>query len=144
MSDSIIFPNVGHDVLCYLHNSTILEGIVKEWNENYIHLISKNNESIIIYYPMDNVLFVKIKHKEKPNKEYNEIKKEYNEIKKEYNETIKQPTSDLRNKKIADLKILLNEQEKEILANKLKEQIIKEPMLPQGISQFNLLKKIKG
>ena len=117
--------NKGDYIQCFLNSSALVEGLVEEFNDDFIKLLCEDKSSyIIIYNPKENITFIKVS-KPKPllsqlkdNEEFNILNKEFED---ELN-NIPQNTEelDLKNAKLAQLKILLNKKEKEIIFNKLK------------------------
>ena len=116
-----MIPSPGQHVRVLFRNGVSMDGIVEEWYGNYAQLKSTTDEStIIITNPTQDIMVIKIlpdedsEEKEPifipdpPSEELEQVEAElHNEL-------------DLRNKKLADLKIMANEAERQIIANKLK------------------------
>jgi hypothetical protein len=106
-------PIKGQHIHILFKNGTNINGIVELWSDKESHLksISGNND-IIIFNTIENVMMV-ILNKEKQAEEKKELSKKFEA-------TYNAPSDDdLRNKNLADLKNLLNQQEKEIIIEKL-------------------------
>lgn len=134
----------GAKVKVFFRNSTQAEGIVEEWDNNEAVLISADgfNRFIIFDIKLD-VLGVKIyyeeqEQEEQQNQQQVEVEKGMQEVQNQFEEVRNLPSQDdLRLKKLVDLKRLMIDQEKTIVANKLKEHVITEVRLPQyGIPNF--------
>jgi hypothetical protein len=116
----------GQHVKILLVNSTIVEGIVEEWNDESMILKSIGEKSyIIIKRPQSDIMLIKVmldsvaeKNKIEPKLDTNDYKSELNS---EFNRVYNQPSGDpLRDKRLAELKILINEADRQIISNKLK------------------------
>ncbi|CAB4196521.1 hypothetical protein UFOVP1290_41 [uncultured Caudovirales phage] len=117
---------IGKHVKILLINSTIVEGIVEEWNDESIILKSIGEKSyVIIKRPQSDIMLIKVmlettaeKNNFEPEQNLSDYKSELNS---EFDSTYNQPSGDpLRDKRLAELKILINEADKEIISNKLK------------------------
>lgn len=93
------------------------EGYVVSWNDDFVQLKDQNDNYCIITRPED-IAIIKIM-----NKTNKEIKSELEENFQQVYEEHHDPSDDVRNKKLAELKILLNKQEKKIIAEKLKDHV---------------------
>jgi hypothetical protein len=131
-----MMPTKGQHVKCVLRTGAMAEGIVEEWNINAafaggkfisnVQLRSLDGESILIIpHPDEDIMLIKIVL-EKPKSEPKILtKQKETSLEKEFQEVYDQPSDDdLRVKKMADLKILLAEQDKKIIADKLKDHRI--------------------
>jgi hypothetical protein len=105
-----------------LNNNIMIEGIVQEWSNSSVKLLSIDNNSVsIITHPDEDIRVIKIiNNLPKPNK--NNIP----ELEKEIEATYDQPSDDLRLKTLVELKQELFKKEKEIVENKLKNHNISE------------------
>lgn len=142
-----MIPEKGQYVKCLLVNGTIIEGIVETWNMyaafsesankmiGVVELKSIDDKSIIIIrHPDENILVVKISLEEvkveAPRTQIQKIKDKI--IRKSKTEQIfeqkvaepSNPYDATRNKSLAELKIELAKQEKEIVASKLKDHYL--------------------
>lgn len=138
-----MIPKDGQHVKCILRTGAIAEGIVEEWYNNVVQLRSLDGESILIIpHPNEDIMLIKILM-EKPapeqvNKEDYEIK---NNLEKQFQKVQETPSTDpLRLKKLAELKLLMVEQEKKIIADKVKSHQVGEPRKVQ-YGQPGFLKK---
>jgi len=122
-----MMPTNGQHVKCILKNGAIVEGIVKEWGANSVELRSLDGESILIIpHPNEDIMLIKVLL-EKPKPDVEIIKEkiiEAGSLEEELQKTVEQTSDDLRLKKMADLKILLAQQEKKIITDKLKDHHI--------------------
>ena len=119
-----------------LSGNIVIEGTVKSWNANSVHLISLDGKSTsIITHPDEDIRVIKVLHESEDSKEEKEVKpksidslvQEKTALEQKFDETYKQPSNeDLRLKNLVNLKKELIKQEKEIVANKLKEHTIEE------------------
>ncbi len=119
-----MIPQKGQHVRCVLSNNLIIEGIVDSWEDEKSVLKSLDGESVsIIQNTSRDVVLVKIILKEyKKPAERIVIK---NELEKKFDEEKKKPIQDdLRLKNLAELKVLMIEQEKKIISEKLKDHHI--------------------
>lgn len=127
----------GKYVKCLLSNSTTIEGIVNYWG-NHVSLTEKDENEIIIFNPSRDIVLVKM-CKEKDihilEKDKSETEDKFQE---EYNKSSDDPN---RLKSLAKLKEELIDQEKQIVANKLKDHHIAENKINKYPKQFNLFKK---
>lgn len=115
-----------------LRNNTIVEGIVQDWS-NIVKLKSVDDQSyMIILHPEEDIILIKVflvnslveKIKTISKDDLEEVK---TELDQRFQQTIEQPSdAPERSKSLAELKILLAQQERQIVANKLKQHHIGE------------------
>ena len=111
-------------------------GKVEKWCEEIIVLRSTSGSGItIINHPDRDIVFI---HYERPipskTEDLKQILDNTNEL---WEEALKQPMGDLKNKRLAELKILANQAEKDLIASKLKEHTIGEvKKVTYGSPQF--------
>lgn len=123
-------PDKGQHVKCLLINSAMAEGVVEEWNSDYVKLRSLADQSIvIIHHPERDIMLTKIvfekivEDSEVPSVE--ELIEVKTELEQEFVQEYEKPSDDdLRTKNLAKLKIMLIEQDKKIVAEKLKDHHI--------------------
>lgn len=118
-----MIPEKGQYIKCIFRNNAIIEGIVESWSDQRSVLKTSDEENLlIIQRTADDVMIVKIvleSQKVKPIK--NKIIAKSN-LEKEFSEVYEQPSdNDLRTKRLAELKIMMAEQEKKIITEKLKD-----------------------
>lgn len=144
-----MIPEIGKRVRVLFRNGMGIDGIVEEWFGNYAQLKSTSDEStIIITNPTQDIMVIKILPDEIPEeitepqepviipmgREPRSPAEVFRNPPKFSSDTpadefarvledIPDPTSDARNKSLAELKIMMNEQEKKIIAQKLKTHI---------------------
>jgi hypothetical protein len=125
-----MIPKLGQHVKCILRNGAIAEGIVQsDWMNSIVQLLSLDGESVIIIpHPNEDIMLIKIvldKPKSEVIKEKIIKKQTHSDLEKELQKVYEQPSGDdLRTKKMAELKVLMAEQEKKIIADKLKDHRI--------------------
>lgn len=131
---------IGQHVKCILRTGAMAEGIVEEWDDN-IQLRSLDGESLLIIpHPDQDIMLIKVILP--PRTDEPKIPKETVIVKNKeisaYEEIMELPTEDpLRLKKLAELKIMMTEQEKKIIAEKAKSHSISETKKVQyGYPQF--------
>jgi hypothetical protein len=128
-----MIPQVGQHVKCLLRTGVLAEGIVEDWGERTVQLRSLDEENIlIITHPNDDIMLIKVvlnTHQSAAEKVAEKIRRagperpvpESADLKQKFQEVYDSPSDDdLRLKELADLKIMLIEQEKKIIADKLK------------------------
>jgi hypothetical protein len=112
--------DAGKHVKCVFKNGTVIEGIVIDWLVGQVQLQSLNDESImIITHPEEDIMLIKILA-DKPSEKI-ESSALQEEIKEKLEEAHSQEDSELQDKTITELKQLVRSQEKQIIANKIKE-----------------------
>lgn len=113
-------PQKGQHIKCILRNNLVVEGIVEFWSDDKSILRSLDGANIsIIQHSAQDIVVIKIILKES-----SQIK---NELETKFDEVYQQPSEDtLRLKNMAELKILMIEQEKKIIAEKIKDHHIGE------------------
>lgn len=126
-----MIPKDGQHVKCILRNGAIAEGIVQEWYANEAILGSLDGEStIIITHPTEDIVLIKIMtdspHEEK--EEVSEAQKVADKIReKSLEEKFQElhanhdPNNSDDRKSLAELKIAMAEQERKIIAERLKD-----------------------
>lgn len=139
-----MIPEVGQHIKVILKNNTVVEGIVEEWFNNYVKLKSLDEKSILIIpHPNEDIMLIKVfLTPEFPKLEFVKLKKDdgteiettpeahrvLNEVaslEEQFQETLKLPSDNPdRLKTLAELKRLMNEQEKKIVSEKVKNHYI--------------------
>lgn len=126
MKDDEIIPEIGQHVKCLLTNNTLVEGFVMIWDlHRVIKLKSLDSESIlIIHHPDKDIMMTKVildpaADEAEPKPKFPLLETE-NELKDQWTKTYNSPSDELRTKKLAELKILMIEQEKKIVRNKVR------------------------
>jgi hypothetical protein len=125
-----MIPQDGQYVKCILKNGAVVEGYVEEWIQNEVQLRSIDGESImIITHPEEDIMLIKIMLDKQESIEtpVNSPPPARTDLEQEFEETYNQPSNDdLRVKKLAELKIMLVEQDKKIITDKMKDHRIGE------------------
>lgn len=113
----------GKHIRCVFKNGTIIEGIVKEWTTGSVQLQSLNDESImIILHPEEDIMLIKVlADKPEESGEEKDALPLKEEIVAKLEEIRAEEDTDLQGKSIAELRQLVKTQEKQIIANKIKE-----------------------
>lgn len=111
----------GKHIKCIFHNGTLVEGTVESWSSEESVLKSLIDESrLIIPNTSRDIMLIKVvAPTEKKQVVLPQLDQDIEKVRKE-------PISDLKNKKLAELKILKSKAEKDIVANKLKEHHVGE------------------
>lgn len=119
-------PEKGQHVKCLLINNTVAEGIVEEWCNDYVRLQSITDKSImIIHHPGRDIMLTKIVQQEISKDSPEELEEIKTELEQEFEKEYAKPSDDdLRVHNLAKLKILMTEQDKKIVAEKLKDHHI--------------------
>jgi hypothetical protein len=110
-----MIPQKGQHIRCLLRNNLIIDGIVESWSDAKSVLRSLDDASVsIIQHSAQDIVVIKIILRE-PEK----VK---GDLSAQFTEQLAKPSDDeFRLKNMAELKTLLNEQEKKIIAEKLKD-----------------------
>ncbi len=137
-----------------LTNNIIMEGLVKEWGDESINLLSLNgNHNSIIFNPAQNIIAVKIIHSKPENinsedEDFSELQtsslEENNQsLEEKFEQTYNEPSenNDLRLKKLSDLRVELAKQDKKIISEKLKDHNVGGVKMVQYGSPNIFLKK---
>lgn len=110
-----MIPQKNQYVKIIFNNSIQIDGFVESWEDKIVLL--KNNSYYIINNQKD-ILFYTIQNNiKKPE----EIIKQNIETQRQFEQIKQSPSNDLRLKKLAELRQELINQEKQIIANKIKE-----------------------
>jgi len=114
--------NKGNYVKCFLTNAALVEGVVEEYSNNLVKLLCDDKSYIIVNNPQQNIIFTKVSILEPKQDSAKEIEKLNDEFNLELSRVpANEEEQDIKNMKLAQLKILLNKKEKEIIVNKLKQ-----------------------
>lgn len=120
-------PEKGQQVKCYLRSNVVLEGIVEDWTEAQVVLQSLDKQSLmIVHRPTDDIMLTKIVLGEEPqeipaDKPEPSLPKVQEGIKQKLHEVQETEDPVLQEKNLEELRQLVVEQEKQIIANKTKE-----------------------
>lgn len=115
-------PKEGDRVKCLLRNNTLAEGIVKIWDNNLVQLLSFDEQSLlIIHHPQDDIILTKIILCYDPSPHKDKVVPINNELEQQFEKAYEEPSNKpFRLQKLTELRALLAEQDKNIIANKLK------------------------
>lgn len=131
---------IGKHIKCVFKNGTIIEGIVKDWSPGNVQIESLNDQSImIIMHPDEDIMLIKVlpeQTAEEP-KTGDALREEIAIKLKEAREE----NPELQEKPLKELRQLVITQEKQIIANKIKEHFPSayKPHKPNYGSQMDLL-----
>lgn len=123
-----MIPDKDKHVKILLRNGTLIEGIVEEWFQNHVQLRSTTDKSImIITHPEEDIMLIKVLPDEETTDEESVPEKEpelpSTDLEAKFQKLHKEPGSayDLsRNKSLAELRSMVAEQERQIIAKKLR------------------------
>jgi hypothetical protein len=113
----------GTQIIAVMNNAIQIAGVVEVWSEQESILMLKDGSKWIIHNTAKDVMLTKLVVMEPSLKE---TQNERHALQEEFEEACQAASDDLRVKKLAELKILLNNQEKQIISQKLREHEITE------------------
>ncbi len=112
-------------VICCLKNNAILEGTIESWSDDEVVLLSLDTLSrLIIPRPKEDIVFVKVVLESLKQKELPEIKQH---ISQELGQVLQEEDVNLKDKSIRHLKALVDEQERKIIKEKIKDHQLGQP-----------------
>ena len=123
-------PKINDLIKVFFRNGFQAEGFVEEWTDQKSSLRSLDGKSIlIIQRTIDDIMFVKVLLDNKPNKINQKLlADEETDLEKKFDEVLKEPSDDnMRVKKLAELRILLADQDRKIVAQRLKDHHLPSP-----------------
>jgi predicted Holliday junction resolvase-like endonuclease len=130
--------DTGKYIKCVFKNGTVIEGIVKQWTAGDVQLQSLQDQSImIILHPEDDIMLIKIMPDissatvEKTD-QTSPLKEEIIAKLEEVQATAENP--ELQKESLKDLRNMVVNQEKQIIANKIKEHF---PTQSSGKTNYN-------
>ncbi len=120
-------PDIGQYVKCLLINNLIVEGYVEGWSDLFVKIKSPDDNNIlIIHHPERDIVLTKIVLQTK-KEIITSSKEKLTNLEKEFEQEYTKSSDDnLRIKKLADLKVMIAEQDKKIITDKLKDHHISE------------------
>lgn len=126
-----MIPKNGQYVKCMLRNNTVVEGIVENWAGGVatgtIQLYSLDGNSMFIIPNSEDIMLIKIVLDKPKVEEVEEVKEKIivkTELEQKFEDKYNEhhnPYDLSRNKSLADLKILLAEQERRVISEKLRD-----------------------
>jgi hypothetical protein len=126
-----MIPQTGQHVKIILRNGAMAEGIVEEWFANEVQLKSLDGESIlIITHPTEDIMLIKVflekPVEEKEPEDYGPTIEEVREFEGSFQEVadkpvVPDPFDPNQNLTLAQLRIAKMQQERKIIAEKLKD-----------------------
>jgi sRNA-binding regulator protein Hfq len=125
----MMLVGLGRHVKCFLRSGMVLEGIVEESTDVQVVLRSLNDESLmIIHRPAEDIMLTKVMPIQEPT-ETVEIKPQpvpeqpvtQIQIKNKLEEALQTDDPELQNLSIEELRQLVHEQDKQMIAQKRKE-----------------------
>jgi ribosomal protein L29 len=115
-----MIPQKDQHVKCFLRTGMVLEGTVEEWTDAQVVLCSMEGQNLMILHsPTQDILLTKIILAPEAVAAPDPVKPE--DIKQKLEEVQKIEDPELRSKSVEELRQLVVQQEKEIVANKTKE-----------------------
>jgi hypothetical protein len=116
-----MIPQPDQHVKCIFQNSTIIEGIVQSWDKDKAVLLSLADDSLmVIWHPEDDLMLVKIMP-QKNEKETAPVAPSNRAILAKLEEVKQTDDPQLQSKSLQDLRGMVVDQEKKIIANKIVE-----------------------
>lgn len=104
-----------------LNNNILIEGVVQVWSDSSVEILSLDKQSTsIILHPKEDIRVIKVIHQKELIKEKSITEKKFEEVSQQVG------YDDLKIKKLSELKVDLIKQDKEIVANKLKQHQLSE------------------
>ena len=123
-----MMPQKEQYVKLIFRNGTVAEGRVEEWSDKISVLVSGNDQCrLLIMNTAEDIMLVKIDMMTKTGNDMPTIsaQKHLEELNEQFEEEYDKPSTDeLRLKKLADLRKLMIEEEKKVVAAKLNEHTI--------------------
>lgn len=125
-----MIPQNGQHVKCILRTGAMAEGIVQEWDNSIVQLLSLDGESVIIIpHPNEDIMLIKIvldliKNEEMEPKVARQIINEVKtDLEQKFQETLNRPDpfNTDHNRSLADLKIEMAKQDRKIIMEKLRD-----------------------
>jgi sRNA-binding regulator protein Hfq len=123
-----MIPPLKSRVKILLRNNTITEGIVQEWSDT-VKLQSLDDKSyMIILHPKEDIILIKVYLNNSLKEEISSNSEEsQNELEQKFQQTLEQPSDDPnRIQSLAELRILLDKENRQMIVNKLKSHHIGE------------------
>lgn len=126
-----MIPETGQHIKCLLRNNIFVEGILEEWFANMVKLKSLDGKSIIVITDPKDIMMFKV-FLEKPEKEIEEFSEftvpiPPTELEQEFQSVYEQPSDEpTRTKSLAELRVLMAEEERQNIVNKLRSHHIGE------------------
>jgi hypothetical protein len=116
-----MIPQPDQHVKCIFQNSTIIEGIVQSWDKDRAVLLSLSDDSLmVIWHPEEDLMLVKIMPP-KNEKETAPVAPSREAIMTKLEEVRKTDDPQLQHKSLQDLRGMVVDQEKKIIASKIVE-----------------------
>lgn len=117
----MIPPNNSH-VKILLRNNTTVEGIVQEWGDTVKIQSLGGQNYMIILHPKEDIILIKVFLNNLPEeKVFSNSEEPQNELEQKFQHILEQPSDDpKRIQSLAELRVLLAKEDRQIIANKLK------------------------
>lgn len=136
-------PSPQQHVKLLLRTGTLIEGLVQEWSDQEVVLVSLDGKSqLILPRPSDDIMLIKIvldnaetlQPTEKPKPQLPK-----NELEQKFEEVLNQPSNTPeRTETLAELRVQLVDAEKAIISNQLKDHYIGTPRRTNYASPYDL------
>jgi hypothetical protein len=140
-----VIPQPNQHIKCIFRNGTIIEGIVRVWEKDEAVLISIHDDSLmVILHPMEDVMLLKILPENESQKaEQSPIQEQIRQKLQEVAQPSQEPA--LQQHTISQLRKLSQEQDRQMIANKIREHFPKSQLSRTAYhSQAGLLSKRNG
>ena len=138
-----MIPKHNQQVKCFLKNSLCIEGLVQSWDDEQVVLKTASGEKLlVICHPKEEILMFEVTIEKLEEPKYPPtIQMKPVRLEEQFEELKLEPPTDLRNKKLGELKILLNEEDRKALATRLQSHTIKGDVAP---AQYGIPSFLKG
>lgn len=122
-----MIPSIGSHLKCMLKNNIVMEGILQNWATDGVELKSLDDNRLIIIMDPTDIMMITVSLVEEKTEEILALPLPMSELEEKFQEVYEQPSGDSnRHKSLAQLKIMMAEQERKIVANKIKSHHIGE------------------
>lgn len=130
-------PTEGQNIEVFFRNGMQISGIVQTYEAKEIVLKTEHNDNLLIITPLaDDILMVKIIA---PRPSLQEKVIHLSELEEQFEEVYEMPnTEELRIKNLAELKTMMNKQEREILSQRMRAHIPNNMQIVQYNNPFGI------
>lgn len=117
-----MIPQTGQHIKCMLKNNVVVEGILEDWFANGVKLKSLDGKRLVLITNPNDIMMITVFLE--PDEEAEKIVKPevpQTELGEKFQEVYEQPSGDpLRDKSLAELRGMMAEEERQMIANKLR------------------------
>jgi sRNA-binding regulator protein Hfq len=137
-------PTIGQHVKCFFRNGTLIEGIVEEWSNTGVSLCSISDQSLIlILHPMEDLMMIKIladkSESLQSTEEPDQAPSLQDQIRTQLQNITPTEDPDLQKLSIAELKRLADQQDKQMITNKIRQHFPAGSQKPNYTTQSTVL-----